>query len=543
MKNTFVDILREPDSILFQFEDSTIRFEEPDSREEQNARIDYTISNGEGIITLYPSERPVRRIKLRWRADLSEVISVLGDTFERLYDIAFGANHAPAWRSICPEICLPWYFHTYDGESLHCYGVKTGADAFCHFQVDESGITLWLDVRNGGGGVRLTAPLVCARVVSRRGVMGEDPFLAARTFCKIMCEKPNLPKSPIYGVNNWYWAYGNTSHEGVREETVNLMDMCADAKGSPYMIIDDGWQASRYLKADRDSYNGGPWELSNPDRFSSMQETADMIHSYGAKSGIWFRPLLTAKQVPAEWESQLLKSKHGILLDPSHPEVLTDITNNVKMISGWGYDLIKYDFTTFDTIDLFGKLPDDNRHFYNKTLTNATILKNMYNAIQAAAGESVILGCSAINHLAAGIHQAMRVSHDTSGRSFEITRISGPASMLRLPQNNIFYASDPDCAAFTSRVPIGANLDYLEECAITGMVTLASVTPGILKGADLARIRGIYKIASEGGSDAVPTDWLMHNNPSHFIDRDNKRYDYDWYKVYDGVRSHYTWMN
>jgi hypothetical protein len=71
MKNTFVNILREPDSILFQFEDSTIRFEEPDSREEQNARIEYRITGDEGVVTLYPSERPVRRIKMRWRADLS----------------------------------------------------------------------------------------------------------------------------------------------------------------------------------------------------------------------------------------------------------------------------------------------------------------------------------------------------------------------------------------------------------------------------------------------------------------------------------------
>jgi transcriptional regulator with XRE-family HTH domain len=173
----------------------------------------------------------------------------------------------------------------------------------------------------------------------------------------------------------------------------------------------------------------------------------------------------------------------------------------------------------------------------------ATVIKEFYQTIATAAGDTLLLGCNTVSHLAAGILHVQRTGHDTSGRSFEITRISGPASMLRLPQNNIFYASDPDCAAFTSRVPIGANLDYLEECAITGMVTLASVTPGILKGEDLARIRGIYKIASEGGSDAVPTDWLMHNNPSHFIDRYNKHYDYDWYKVYDGVRSHYTWMN
>jgi len=56
--NSYIDLLRQPDLVLFQYEDSPVRWEEPDSREEQTAKLDYTVKDGAGIITLYPSERP-----------------------------------------------------------------------------------------------------------------------------------------------------------------------------------------------------------------------------------------------------------------------------------------------------------------------------------------------------------------------------------------------------------------------------------------------------------------------------------------------------
>ena len=43
MKHSYIDLLTQPDNVLFQFEDSGLRFEEVDGREEQNARIDYKI--------------------------------------------------------------------------------------------------------------------------------------------------------------------------------------------------------------------------------------------------------------------------------------------------------------------------------------------------------------------------------------------------------------------------------------------------------------------------------------------------------------------
>ena len=259
MKNSYIDLLRYPDSVLFQLDDSPYRFEEPGERETRG-EIGFEVVGNEARITVFPSKSPVRRVKLRWRGDMSDVFLVLGDSLERNYDITQGSvliGQCAMWRGMTAEMRLPWYFHTYDGERLNSFGVKTGADAFCHFNVDEKGITLWLDLRSGGMGVDLKEPLLAARVISRRGEPQEDPYLSARIFCSMMCKKPVLPKSPVFGVNNWYWAYGKTTHELVMTETDNLMDMCRDAVNKPYMIIDDGWQINRH-PYEGANYIGGP---------------------------------------------------------------------------------------------------------------------------------------------------------------------------------------------------------------------------------------------------------------------------------------------
>ena len=542
MKHSFINLLRDPDSVLFQYEDSGIRFEEPDGREEQIAKLEYKVNGNSGAIIVYPCDKPIKRIKLRWRGDMSDAQLILGDAFERNYSYSFGFDLFGFWHTLMPERKMPWYFHVFDGERLNCFGVKTGPDAVCYFQCDERGITLWLDMRNFSGGVSLKEPLLAAEVVCREGEYGEDPYVAAQSFCRMMCEKPVLPKTPIFGVNNWYWAYGNISHDSVMGECDQLMDMCSDAVNKPFMIIDDGWQSGRHKNEEGNVYNGGPWTTSLP-AFPSMADTAAKIREKGAIPGLWFRPLLAYGDLPSGIVSPYQNHPVGTMIDATHPDVLDMTYISVKTMVDWGYGLIKHDFTTYDTIGLFDTLPDGDAHFYDKSVTNCTMLKRLFKTIQNAAGDAEVIGCNAANHLVAGIHSSNRSGHDTSGNSFEITRIAGAASLIRLPQNNTFFSVDPDCAAFTERVPIDINLDFLEACANTGVVTLASVKPGILKGKDLARIRKIYKTASEGGIGAVPDKWVGNNAPSRFTAPSGEKFDYDWYKVYDGIRTFYTWKN
>ena len=142
MKKSYIDLLRQPDSVLFQYDDSPFRFEEPYTKTEQSEKIDYIVEGNAGKIIIHPSDRGIKRVKLRWRGDMSDVILTLGDEYERIE--RFNCH----WSGLEPRKNMPWYFHAYDGEKLNCFGVKTGPNAFCTLNCDAFGITLWLDVRS-----------------------------------------------------------------------------------------------------------------------------------------------------------------------------------------------------------------------------------------------------------------------------------------------------------------------------------------------------------------------------------------------------------
>ncbi len=535
MKHSFINLLREPDSVLFQYDDSCLRFEEFDGKEEQVSHIDYIVEDGCGKIIVYPCDKGIKRVKLRWRGDMSDVLLMLGDELARIVSSMDGN-----WVGLCPEKKMPWYFQVFDGEKINCFGVKTQPNAFCHFQCDQSGITLWVDLRSGGSGVLLKEPLEAAQVVCMEGDPSHNPFEDARAFCRMMCPNPNLPKEPVFGANNWYWAYGNISHDIVMEETKYLKEMTRDCVCNPYMIIDDGWQLLQHTKGSY-NYNGGPWSMVN-DRFTSMEYTAKKIKEMGAKPGIWFRPLRTAVNVPEEAISKTPIKFDGIPLDCSHPYVLENVAKDVQMIRGWGYELIKHDFSTYDTIGRPGN-PDSEHKLYDNSITTCMALKKLYNTIQQNAGGAVVIGCNTINHLSAGIHQVQRASDDTSGNHWALSRRNGVHCLVRLPQNGTFFQHDPDCAAFTHRVDHDINLDFLEACAITGATAIASVTPGCLTKERIKRIHGIYRTASIGGLGAIPSRWIGNDEPNRFETPDGKEYIYDWYKIYDGVRNFLEWSN
>lgn len=530
MKNTFLNIIRTPDDVKFQTENSPFRFEEKGAINDTRAEVKFTIENNVLNITLYPNGDAVKYIRLRWNGDISKVISLLGDSFVR------SQTDDVLWHSFLPHYQMPWYFYTNDGESLHGYGVKTGCNSFASWYADAYGITLILDVRNGNSGV-VCDELLCAKVVCREGNSSENMYNAAHEFCKLMCDKPNLPSTAIYGLNNWYWAYGAIEEKVVLEEAEYLGKLTKGFKNRPFMTIDDGWQIAHA----KGKYNGGPWNLSN-ENFENMQKTADKIHNLDCKAGIWVRLLLTMSHVPQEAVYNSPYKPNGIVLDPTHEFSKQKIAEDIKRLSDWGFDMIKHDFSFFD---LFGATISDNMppHFYDKTKTNAQIVREFYELVQSAAGDTLIMGCNTVNHLAAGVHQIQRSGNDTSGRHFEFTRRFGVHSMMRAPQNNAFFRTDPDCAAFTAKVSIPLNLDFLEMAAITGSATFASVTPGILNSAEEKRLQEIFSIADriEPKDFATITDWTRTAVPSEFkyLDKD---YIYNWYKDYEGARHFVSWM-
>ena len=542
MSCEFANVLRTPDASVSATENSPFRFEEKAFGPTDDVKFDYEIFDTFSRVTVYPSGSPVKYLKLRFRADLSFVESVYGEQWERVSGDAFAE-----WRSVMASRALPWLCYLKGDGRYACYGVKVGPNCFPFWQVDAHGVTLFLNLCNANGGTELKEPLIACEVVQYFSREGESAYSAARNLSKLMIDKPIMPKSPIFGVNNWYWAYGRISHESIMRETDYLMRMCDGVENSPYMIIDDGWQYNRTYG--EGAYIGGPWQMPN-ERFADMAYTSEMIHRKGAKSGLWFRPLLTLGTVPDE--ARFDRSQNGgIILDPSHPYTLERVERDAARIRSWGYELIKHDFTTIDVIG--GNPFTASRHlfdfmrpnvaFFDKTKTTATIIKELYKAIQRGAQDADVIGCNTISHLTAGVHSVYRAGGDTSGRSFEWTCRNGVNSVMRLPENDYIYRVDPDCAAFTDLVDADINLDFLEMCAVTGMTTLASVTPDILTDAQMKRINEIYRIADKD-EKRLEIKYYDHTaNPEIFVSPDGKEvYEYDWSRAYDGSRTVLTWM-
>lgn len=536
----FVSVLRKPDAVYGATEQSPFRFEEK-ANATNDVKYDYVVGKNSAKVIVYPSGSPVKFLKLRFNGDMQHVEAVMGDQWERC-----GVDYPIEWRSVCAGRVLPWFCYAKSKDFIACYGVKTGPDAFVSWQIDPHGVTLFINLLSGNNGTDLLEPLIACEVVQHESLEGEDAFFVAKRFAKIMCDTPVLPSSPIYGVNNWYWAYGKISRESVKQETEQIVRLCDGVKNRPYMIIDDGWELNRTFG--KGAYLGGPW-LPNA-KFGSMQATAEDIHAKGAKAGLWFRPLLRIGDIPEDAKHEVTAG--GVTLDLTHPYTLEQVESDARSFRSWGFDLIKHDFSTFDTLGwgtitpnfINDKLTNPNRVCYDKTITMATAIKNLYKAIQRGAGNVDVIGCNTISHLTAGIHSCYRTGGDTSGRSFEWTRSNGINSMMRLPLNDTFYLVDPDCACFTERVDTSLNLDFLEMCAITGVTTLASITPNILTDKEEQRINTIYQIADKNKNRYSIKNYDKNSNPDIFVSKNGKdEKEYNWESAYDGARNIISWLN
>jgi alpha-galactosidase len=192
----YVDILRPPDFATAFLESETITLARDGHRWTAKGIAVEAEPHGSGLpVRIQAPEAALMRVRLRWKAKVPERWRILNDQWERSYgDLE--------WRGLLGERILPWYFLAFDGQATHGYGVATGASSFAFWQVDPVGISLWIDLRNGGGAVRLgERTLEAATVRVRRGNKGETAFESAHRFCRVLCDQPRLAPAPIYGAN------------------------------------------------------------------------------------------------------------------------------------------------------------------------------------------------------------------------------------------------------------------------------------------------------------------------------------------------------
>ncbi|MFC8596795.1 hypothetical protein [Isoptericola sp. NPDC057191] len=452
------------------------------------------------------------RVALRWDRPLPEGSLVLGDAWERAYgDLR--------WEPPRPERVLPWYWlaTTPDG-GVRGAGVRVRPAAFCSWTVDLTGTTLWLDVRSGSEPVRLAGRrLDLATVVAVEsedaGQDGADgsPFVALQGLCAALCSDPLLPSVPVFGSNNWYYAYGvGFDASAILRDADVVRSAMAAPDGSPFCVIDAGW-------SEGGTAPGGPWDHGWR-TFSDMASVADSIRDAGCRPGLWFRPLLSREPVAGSRTERLGDEWP---LDPSRPETLALVAQSVRRFGEWGYELVKHDFSTFDVFGRFHARSDvevgaTRWRFADTSRTTAEILVDLYRTVRDAAGGATVIGCNTVGHLAAGLEHVHRVGDDTSGRQWERTRRMGVNSLaFRLAQHGRFFAVDADCVPSTPQTPWTQNRQFLELVAAAGTATFVSVDPTTLDtqvAADLARAAALV---ADGGVDqgVEPLDWQSTPTP------------------------------
>lgn len=459
-------------------------------------------------------------LRLRWDLSFPTGSRFLGDAWERSYgDLE--------WRGMTASRTMPWYFlANADGETAG-YGVKVRPGSLCFWQADESGVSLWLDVRAGGMGVLLGGRTLEACEVVSQIYTGMSSFQAASRFCRVMCTDPILPSEPVYGSNNWYYAYGRSSHEEILSDTEYISRMTQKCDNRPFMVIDDGWQVAH----DPTSYNGGPWHCGNK-KFPDMAGLAHSIADAGCKPGIWLRPLLTVDEsLPEEWR---FKKNHQVL-DPSVPEVLDYVREMIRRLSDWGYRLIKHDFTTYDIFDQWGRtmqpfMANSGWTFADRSRTSAEIIIDLYRAVLDGSNGAYILGCNCIGHLGAGLMHLQRTGDDTSGRRWENTRIMGPNTLaFRLPQHRAFFDQDADCVGVMGPIAWEKNRQWAGLLAKSTTSLFVSAKPGVLKPDELAELSEAMLIASRQEGSAEPLDWMESTCPSDWRFADGDAH-FSWYE-------------
>jgi len=489
-------------------------------------------------VELTADQTPVKYVRLRWNFTAgekrNEPVRILGDAWERGYgDLE--------WRGIVTERNMPWVCAVSNGSDSNpdvsgrfteCFGVMVRPAGFCMWRYDAHGLTLDIDVRNGGSGVILGGRTLDVCEILFGEYRDMSAFAALRDYYRTLCTDPIFPAHPVYGSNNWYYAYGNTSQDEILSDTDFVVARCGQQENIPYMVIDDGWQPNEC---------DGPWHIGN-ERFPDMKALANQMKAKGVRPGIWVRYLHDEvrylndpKGEFSGISEEMRLNRDPFYLDPTHPKVQELIARDTKrIVEDWGYMLIKHDFSTFDLFGSWGSttkgfLAQDGWHFYDRSKTSAEITVDFYRLIKEAAGDCIILGCNVIGHLAAGLVEMNRTGDDTSGREWERTRKMGVNTLaFRMLHHKAFYDVDADCVGVMGLIPWSLNGEWLRALSVSGTPLFVSYNPKLPDDetafADLA---AAFTRSAVQSDELTPLDWMENTCPEKWL-LNGKEIEFNW---------------
>lgn len=487
-----------------------------------------TNGNAKGVYVTSPTQQ-LNSVRLKWKHHINPGSRFLGDAFERSYgDLQ--------WKTDLSVVKNPWYVLISNNKQTACFGVKTGAKSICWWTLKTDSLELTLDTHSGGNGVLLgNRTLHAADMITTNSKPGENAFHADHRFCGMMCEHPRLPKQPIYGINDWYFAYGNNNFDLIKKTTAMMAELVTDTHNKPFSVVDAGWATYSPLLPGDGGWND---DFSKPnDKFKDMHLLGDEIKKSGMRPGLWMRPLCARHDEKASLLAPKIPGRDNPknpVLDPTIPENIARIQHNFEVYKQWGYEMVKHDFSTYDITGRWGVNMKDiitspGWNFNDRSKTTAEIILDLYHAIREAAGDSIyVIGCNTMSHLSAGIFEMCRIGDDTSGLEWERTRKMGVNTLaFRLPQHNKFYAVDGDCVGLTTDIAWERNKQWLQLLAESGAPLFISAQPEAIGEAQKAAIKLAFTQAAKVQPLGEPLDWMDNIQPEKWK-LNNREVQFNW---------------
>ena len=488
-----------------------------------DTKITFKKHDEEVDVYLFSKESLIKHVYLYYEVDIPDDYLIFGDALERGYgDLSWHKKN---------DQQMFWYLFVNDinNKNLLDLGVKVRPSSIVSYKIIENELRVDLNVSSGGSGVNLDGRTLLMGTFIYKEYRYIDLYSSMKDFVSLLMKGTKMLQTShkIYGFNNWYYAYGKSSYSQIIDDTKLLFKVTKGNRNRPYMVIDDCW--SKYPC-------DGPW-IPNDD-FKDMKKLADEIKSFNIHPGIWVRPLRNSNEALDVPRHPLNKE----CFDPTTKEAKKQIYEDISRIVNWGYELIKFDYLTWDIYQLFAfQMPEDlceqGWRFKDNHYTNAEIIIDIYKTIRKASKGAILIGCNTISHLIAGLVEINRVGDDTSGYDWSRTRKFGVNTLaFRMIQNDIFYTADADCVGIMGeKISWKQNKLWLDLLAKSHSPLFISCDPYLVTDEIKNDLKEAFKINEIQENDCKPISWLEENYPSKWM-IDNQEISYNWYLFDDEER-------
>ena len=484
--DSFLTLMQSPDSVRVFFEDGMERLDPMRGGIWSGDRAtvkNYLYSDRLRLSLECPEGEPTH-IAVRWTGQIVGVrrYLCLGERSE--------------WRAEDPDRVMPWYFLAYDGKRTHGYGVAVKANAFCSWSADRSGITLWIEVRNGNRGVLLgERELELCEVVCREGDPEESAFDSHREFCRQMSPRPRLAGHPVYGLTDRYRKPEDQTLEAFLESAKVISELSPNETNRPFCLLE-----SPHTEARQD------------------EALATQLKGIGARAGATVWPLMALDATPDTWRL----ASNPSLLDPTNPEASEQIGERAAQLVESGFELIR---CNFPPLDFDAETPWT---FQSRSRTNAEVLTHLYQRLRLAAGSAILYGNGAPSHLAAGVFEIANPLLEPPFRDWEsaIRQQVNAISFLGAHQGN-FYALDLSIAEVHGSAHDRVMADWIRMLGESGTTLFSSVDPAGLGVEEWTLLRDAYGFAALEWPVAEPLDWMNSVCPRKWRLREEK-VEFDW---------------